>query len=246
MSCVRLHNIGWKTYDALVTDLADSAGIRLTYDRGTLEILDPGMPHSEPILLYKIRYDTYEQLTQDMLNQAAPRMAYHKGMLELMSPSSSHEDIKQLFVDIADAMAEVRDADIFPAGSTTFRKRGLPEGFEADASFYITSADAISRQRAIDLDVDPPPDLIVEVNLSSSSMSKFPTYAALGVPEVWRYRGGQVRIHLLAEGGAYSVSNRSAAFTDLTPDDLTQLIATGLGMRRRQWLRWLRAFAASR
>jgi hypothetical protein len=160
MTCILLHNIAWKTYEALVTDLADSAGIRLAYDRGTVEILDSAMPWSEPILLPNIRYGTYEQLMQDTLDRAVPRMAYHKGTLELMSPSSSHEDIKQLFVDIADAWAEARDVDIFLAGSTTFRKRGLPEGFEADASFYIANADAISRQRAIDLDMDPPPDLI--------------------------------------------------------------------------------------
>jgi len=245
MNGILLHNIGRTTYDALVTDLADSAGIRLAYDRGTVEIHDSGMLWSEPILLHNIRYDTYEQLTQDTLDRAVPRMAYHKGTLELMSPSSSHEDIKQLFVDIADAWAEARDVDIFLAGSTTFRKRGLPEGFEADASFYIANADAISRQRAIDLDMDPPPDLIVEVDLSSSSMSKFPIYAALGVPEVWRYVDGQVHIHLLADA-AYSESHRSAAFAGLTVNDLTQLIAVGLDMRRRQWLRWLRDFAASR
>ncbi len=245
MSCILLRNIGWKTYDALVIDLADSAGIRLTFDCGTLEIRDPGMPESEPIFLHNIRHDTYERLTEDTLDRVAPRMAYHQGTLELMSPSSSHEDIKQLFVDIADALAEARDVDIFPAGSTTFRKRGLPEGFEADASFYIANADAISRQRAIDLDMDPPPDLIVEVDLSSSSMSKFPTYAALRVPEVWRYADGQVSIYLLTDA-EYDMSDGSAAFVDLTVDDLTQLIAEGLGMRRRQWLRWLRDFVASR
>lgn len=244
MSCIQLQNIGWKTYDALAADLAGSPSIRLTYDRGALELHAPAMPWFEPILLYPIRYDTYEQLTQDTLDRAVPRMAYHRGTLELMSPSSSHEDIKQLFVDITDAIAEAEDVDLFPAGSTTFRKRGLPEGFEADASFYIAHANAIDRQRPIDLNLDPPPDLIVEVDLSSSSMSKFPTYAALEIPEVWRYANGKVSIHLLA-GGTYNVSDHSAAFAALSAEVLTQMIATGLSMRRRQWLRWLRVFVAS-
>jgi Uma2 family endonuclease len=121
--------------------------------------------------------------------------------MELMSPRKEHEKIKTLLGRFVAAFAELRGMEIESAASTTFRRQDLDRGFEADESFYIEHADAVRAKEEIDLTIDPPPDLVIEVDMTSSAIRKLDLFAAMGVPEVWRYDGQQLRLfHLQATG----------------------------------------------
>ena len=120
----------------------------------------------------------------------------------------------------------------------------IKRGFEPDASFYIQHAAAGHGHTAIDLDVDPPPDVIIEIDLSHPSLDKFPIYAALGVPEVWRYAEQQVHIYRRVDD-TYTEMTSSAILPGVTNAHLTEFVQTGLELPRLTWIRRVRAWAES-
>ncbi|MDP9363814.1 MAG: Uma2 family endonuclease [Chloroflexota bacterium] len=136
----------------------------------------------------------------DFAERRVPRFAYDRGVLEIVSPTPRHEQDKVALESVVLAIAEELDIDHRPVGSTTYRREELKQGFEADSSFYI-----VNRRFARDLDeidpvVDPPPDLVLEVEVSHPSLDKLAIYAGFGVPEVWRCRANRVSIHRLNNG----------------------------------------------
>jgi len=165
-------------------------------------------------------------------------------MLELMAPSFNHEHVADLLADIVKAVAEAQELDFVPAGSTTFKREDVERGFEPDASFYLQHATAVRGQTVIDLDIDPPPDMIIEIDLSHPSLDKFPIYAALGVPEVWRYAGQQVHIYHRSEA-SYVEMPASTILPSVTSDYLTQWVQSGLELPRLAWIRRVRVWAAA-
>jgi Uma2 family endonuclease len=132
----------------------------------------------------------------------------------------------------------------YGAGSTTYRRGDIGRGFEPDASFYIWNEERIRGKPGIDLSVDPPPDLIIEVDITSPSLDRFPIYAHFGVPEVWRYDGERLVVYKLRNGEYVEVAN-SLALPWLTSDVLTRLVEQGLTMRRTSWARKVREWARS-
>lgn len=194
---------------------------------------------SQRIFLPDIPWELYLSLTEVLSDVAAPRMAYYEGMLEFMAPTFPHEQIHRLFADIVDAIAEARDIDVVHTVSTTFQRADVEAGIEADESFYIEHAAAISPSQGIDLDRDPPPDLVVEVDITNSSMRKLHLMAALKIPEVWRYTTSQVELHVLVDG-IYQAAAESQSFPGISGDFLQDLIHQGQAQPRRQWLRYLR------
>jgi Uma2 family endonuclease len=170
-------------------------------------------------------------------------VAFDRGTLEIMAPSFAHERPLQLLVQIVQILAEVHDMDMISAGSTTFKREDLARGFEPDASFYIQHANDVRGNAEIDLDSDPPPDLVLEIDITHPSLDKFPIYAAIGVPEVWRYAEQKVSIYRHHAGG-YTVEDSSTVLSGVTSQQLTQLVTTGYEMLRPAWLRHVRAWAA--
>jgi Uma2 family endonuclease len=129
-------------------------------------------------------------------------------------------------------------------GSATFRREDLDRGFEPDSCFYIQNASRVAGKKKLDLTIDPPPDLVVEVELTSSIVDKLDIYANLGVPEVWRCSGNAVRI-LRFVSGRYEESPSSLAFPFLTAEKLSELLSQGRNVRRSQWIRTLRRWLDS-
>jgi Uma2 family endonuclease len=157
-------------------------------------------------------------------------MIFHDGVLEIMSPEYPHEVGAERLGLLIRAVALVFDIDCQGSGSTTFRRgqRGLPRGFgrEPDRSYYFARAAAIRRNKVIDLDVDPPPDLWIEVDHRGSSKGRLPLYAALGVPEVWRYRPRRASLWFgQLQGGRYEEITRSVSLPMLTPPIVLELLA---------------------
>ncbi len=151
------------------------------------------------IILPGSQWCTYAQLLQDRGDSHAVLLNYDQGTLELMAPSLSHEHANRVLAMLVETVALASDVDLYPAGSTTFTRQDLARGFEPDSCYYITHAAAVRGKATIDLTTDPPPDLVIEIDITRSSLDKFPLYAAIGVPEVWHYTGDELTIVCLCD-----------------------------------------------
>ena len=134
---------------------------------------------------------------------------------------------------------------MFGAGSTTYKREDLERGFEPDASFYIRNAERVRGKSRIDLDVDPPPDLVVEVDITNPSLDKLPIYARLGVPEVWRYDGERLTVFGL-RGEGYAEVAESSVLPPLTSEALSGLIKESASLDIADWVRGVREWARER
>jgi Uma2 family endonuclease len=196
-------------------------------------------PAAQRIVLHGIRWETYESLLKDLENSSAPRLTYDRGTLEIMSPLQEHEELRHNLEALLEIVAEMRDVDVRGLGSTTFRREDLERGFEPDACFYIQNAERIRGKTQVDLSVDPPPDLVIEIDLARSSLDKLPIYAQLGVPEVWRYTGGSL-VLLLLRDGTYEKQDKSAALPSVDMGSLLALLKEAPSLRRPTWVRKVR------
>jgi Uma2 family endonuclease len=133
---------------------------------------------------------------------------------------------------LVEVMAEEIDLDLVNLGSTTFRREDLQRGFEPDSCFYVQNEERVRGKVEIDPSVDPPPDLVIEVDITSPSLDRFPIYARFGVPEVWCYDGEKVVVYELRNAQYVDVAN-SLALPWFTSEILTRLVEQGLTMRRR-------------
>lgn len=188
-----------------------------------------------------VTYDAYLRMRDDPGNRGQ-RMAYHDGVLEHMSPNLVHDEGARNLLYVVAAYCRTFAVPSRAVGSTTFRK-GTPGalqgvGKEPDESFYLGADVArIAGKTSVDLDVDPPPSLWIEVDNWGGSASKLPLYAGLEVPEVWRYRVRARRLWFgLLTGGRYRKLASSAALPGLTPEIVLDL----LGEYRQSWdaTRW--------
>jgi Uma2 family endonuclease len=175
------------------------------------------LPAGAILVLPQVSWEEYEQLLGDLADRPGIRVSYDEGRLEIMSPSAEHEEYKEFILRLVQILAEERGVALETRGSTTWKRRTIRKGTEPDTCFYVANAARIIGRRTIDLEVDPPPDIVVEIDVTNESLSKFPIYAALGVPEIWRYDGKRVEMYALA-GASYISTPTSKAFRDLTSD----------------------------
>lgn len=202
-------------------------------------------PPEERVLLRDVSWETYERLLGEQGDRRTPRFTYDLGMLEIMSPSAEHEEADHIITQIVCVVAEEMNLDIRGFGSTTFKRADLGRGFEPDSCFYIQNVERIGAASELDLTVHPPPDLVIEIDITSPSLNKFPLYASVGVPEIWVYDGKRASIYLL-EAGNYVKAETSMALPRLTAVVLTNSVAEALNSKRSDWLRSLRAWARQR
>jgi Uma2 family endonuclease len=193
------------------------------------------------VLLRNISWETYERLLEERGESRVPRFAYDRGDLEIMSPSSEHESVAYFVALLVAVLAEEMRINAYGVGSTTYRRSDIGRGFEPDASFYVRNEERIRGKPRIDLTMDPPPDLVVEADITSPSLDKFPIYARLGVPEVWRYDGVRATIFSLQEG-AYVEAGKSVALPSLTSGVLTHFVEESTSLGSTDWLRRVRAW----
>lgn len=199
-------------------------------------------PTVQPVLLDGVSWATYACLLRDFGDSHAARLAYDQGKLEIMAPSFAHERLKSLLTDFIVAVATGMDLDFESAGSTTFKREDIGRGFEPDASFYVQHVDAIRHHTVIDLATDPPPDLVVEIDITSPSLLKLPIYAALGVSEVWRYDGQQVVLYRLLRE-QYEPTDASAVLMGVQYRDIMQFLEQSQHMSRAAWIRLVQNWA---
>ena len=169
-------------------------------------------PPEQIVQLSGISWQTYETLLAEIGDRQI-RLTYNRGNLEIMVPSPEHERFKTIMGRFVETLAEELDVRIEPLGSTTFKRPEL-SGAEPDECFYIQNISAIKGKKRIDLNQDPPPDLVVEIDITSRSENTLQVYADLGVPEVWIYNGARFRFNRL-ENGEYVECEISLAFPSL-------------------------------
>ena len=194
------------------------------------------------VILHGISWETYEQLLSDFQDSHAAHFTYDRGALEIMVLSFKHETVNRTLAQLVSVIAEEMQVDIINAGSTTFKRRDLARGFEPDSCFYIQNEGRISGKAEIDLDTDPPPDLIIEIDITSPSLNKFPVYAHIGVPEVWRYDGTRVTFFILA-GEEYETALESRALPALTSSVAADFLEARTQLKSTVWSRQLRDWA---
>jgi Uma2 family endonuclease len=201
------------------------------------------LPAGGILILSDVSWEEYEQLLADLGDSNMVRVSYDHGRLEIMSPTFGHEKYKDLLLRIADIMAQEMGLGLESAGSTTFKQKELAQGAEPDTCFYVQNASRIIGKMRIDLNIDPPPDVVVEIDISHVSTGKLEFYAAIGVPEIWRYDGKQIQIFQLS-GQHYVEAPASLTFPLLTGDVLSQLLeqskSEGQSATLRSFREWLR------
>ncbi|MBX9628762.1 MAG: Uma2 family endonuclease [Gemmataceae bacterium] len=199
---VVLYGLTWADYDRLL-DARAAAGrkrVKIIYDRGMAEIYTPGggSPRPDPV--------------------ADPEGT-------AVTVGNRHERWKKLLARLLEAAALGFRAPLVGCGNVTLSRADLDRGLEPDECYYVRNAAAACAVRELDLRADPPPDLVVEIESTRTVADRLELYAALGVPEVWRYDGDRLRILLRAAGGAYVDAPAGLAFPRLTADLLGGYLA---------------------
>ncbi|HEY9738753.1 MAG TPA: Uma2 family endonuclease [Trichocoleus sp.] len=196
------------------------------------------------VLLQNISWQTYQSLLRDFENQPAMRLTYDRGLLEIRMPLDPHETYKKLLGRLVEALTEELGIEIRSLGSRTCDREDLERGLEPDQCYYIQNEPAVWNKAQIDLRQDPPPDLAIEIDITSSSVDRLAIYAALGVPEVWRYDGQFLTVYHL-ENKQYCSSKFSAAFPSLSQADIERFLALRTTTKENALIRsfreWVRA-----
>lgn len=202
-------------------------------------------PAEQKVILHNVRWETYERLIDEREDRRVPRFAYDRGELEIMSPSTEHESAAYFLELLVAVLAEEAGVNVYGVGSTTFKREDLERGFEPDACFYVQNEELIRGKPRIDLGIDPPPDLVIEIDITSPSLSKFSIYAQIGVPEIWRHNGERVAIFEL-RGGEYKEIAESAILPPLTGSTLSRFVEESRSTGSVAWMRNVREWAQNR
>jgi Uma2 family endonuclease len=195
------------------------------------------------LVLADVSWDQYEKLL-DLFSDRRLRLTYDRGTLEIMSPSSLHEWYKELLANLVRSLAAGLKVDYVSFGSMRCKSELLARGVEPDACFLIGSYRPDRKWREYEIAVDPPPDLVVEIDLTSGSKVRLATYAALKVPEVWRFDGSDLTVLVLRDG-AYVPVDRSPAFPLAPIERLESFVRDFEDGSERVWMDGIRAWAAS-
>ncbi len=200
------------------------------------------VPPGSQLLIEDVNWQMYEQMLQELGEDRSTRVNYSQGVLEIMNPLSEHEDDKVMLGDFVKVILEELDIEFRSLGSTTFKSQGMNQGIEADDCFYIENEVKIRGKRRIDLTIDPPPDLVIEIDLTSRTQLE--NYKVLGVKEVWRFDGKALSISVLHEG-EYVKAETSYHFpnlpvTEVLPQYLEQSRVEGRNAIVKRFRAWVR------
>lgn len=207
-----------------------------------LELSRIEVPPGQHILLQEVTWEEFERILDELGEHRTSRMAYDNGTLEIMSPLSAHEADKEIIGDLVKALLEELDIEFLTLGSTTFKNQAMLKGIEPDQCFYIQNESQVRGKRRLDLEVDPPPDLALEIDVISRTHPRI--YQALGVPELWRFERENLQINLL-RNGHYQISEQSLIFPNLPlaqiiPQYSVQSRTAGRNATLRAFRQWVK------
>ncbi len=177
-----------------------------------LELRQLRIQPGQQLLLSDVSWQQFENILAELGEHRAAKLSYSHGFLEIMVPLPEHEKAKEMIGDLVKTLLNKRSINYDALGSTTLKNEKMTQGVEPDACFYIQNQAAIIGKNRLNLSVDPPPDLAIEIDLTSRTQLE--NYQILGVPELWRYGKQGLQINIL-QAGKYVESNFSPTFPDI-------------------------------
>jgi len=175
------------------------------------------------VVFHHISWQTFKALLTEIGEDRTSRLIYDQGTLEIITPLMSHEQSNRLIERLIYVLVEEMGLNLVTAGSTTLERPDLERGAEPDSSYYIQNEALMRDREEIDLTQDPPPDLVLEVEYSRSSVDKLRLYASMRVPEFWRYNGRVLRIYRL-DGEQYQLCENSPTFAPVAVSEIPRFI----------------------
>ncbi len=201
-------------------------------------------PAEQRVILHHVSWQTFKNLLTEVGDDRRTRFAYCQGTLEIMSPLYRHENINRFIDDLIRIMTDELDIGMSKGGSTTLTRDDVEAGAEPDSCYYIQSERLVRGRETIDLNAgDPPPDLVIEIDISTNSLDKRSLYAGLAVQEFWRFTGETVQFFVLQPSSVeYQAAERSPTFPWFPPDKLAELLEKRLTLGETQTLRQFRTW----
>lgn len=178
-----------------------------------LELKRIHVPPGQRVILENVTWKELETIIAELGEHRAARIAYDRGILEIISPLAEHQFDKEIISDLVKALLEQLNIEFRCLGSTTFKNQFMAQGIEPDQCFYIKNEAVIRGKKRLDLTIDPPPDLALEIDITSRTHLNI--YQGLQVPELWRFENGILQINIL-EDGVYVQSKSSLNFPNLS------------------------------
>jgi Uma2 family endonuclease len=174
------------------------------------------------LILSGVPWRTYLQLLR-LFDDRHLRITYDQGALEIMTLSAEHEYFKRLLDRLLTALVETLGWELTGLGSLTLKRSKLQRGLEPDECYWIQHEAELRQPKRYNIHRDPPPDLVIEIDITHPSLDRLPIYAAFGVPEVWRYDGAALHFHILTNG-TYTDNPNSQVFPFLAVADVARFI----------------------
>lgn len=201
-------------------------------------------PAEQRIILHSVSWQTFKALLAEVGEDRRTRFAYCQGTLEIMSPLFRHENINRFIDDLIRIMTDELDIGMSKGGSTTLTREDVEAGAEPDSCYYIQNEPLVRGREAIDLNAgDPPPDLVIEIDISTNSLDKRTLYAGLAVQEFWRFTGETIQFFVLQPSDStYQAVDCSPTFPWFPPEKLAELLEERLTLGETQTLRQFRTW----
>jgi Uma2 family endonuclease len=195
------------------------------------------------VLIRGVGWQGYQALLS-MVGDQPVRLTYDREDVELMSPLFKHERIRSLLARMVETLTEELGIPLMSAGATTLKREDLDRGLEADASFYLGDLTRIrdTDNLNLDLEIDPPPDLAIEIEITRSVLNRLGVYGALGVPEIWRFDGRTLRILDRQPDGSYREIPRSKALPWISIEEIARFVQLEETRDDTLWARTFRAW----
>jgi Uma2 family endonuclease len=207
-----------------------------------LELKRITIPPGQRVLLSEVSWQEFEAILEDLGEHRSARVAYDNGTLEIMTPLPEHETGKEIISDLVKALLEELDIEFWSLGSTTFKNQLMSQGIEPDNCFYIQNEAAVRGKDRLVLTVDPPPDLALEIDVTSRTHPSI--YEALGVPELWQFENGKLQINVLQQGKyikcEYSPNFPNFPLIEMIPQYLSQCRTVGRNKTMKAFRTWVR------
>ncbi|BAZ09828.1 hypothetical protein NIES4071_16410 [Calothrix sp. NIES-4071] len=193
-------------------------------------------------VLENISWQTFKAVLAEMGQSRVNRIAYSDGLLEIMTPLMPHESSNRIIEGFVLVLCEEFGFEVKSTGSTTLTRDDLEKGGEPDSSYYIQNEQMVRGRENINLDEDPPPDLVLEIEYSRSRVDKLSLYAKMRIPEFWRFNGTTLRVYVL-KGLHYEEVQISPTFEPVPvkeiPRFVTESKTIGQLMAKKAFREWV-------
>jgi Uma2 family endonuclease len=208
----------------------------------TLQLRQISVPPGHRVLFHEVSWSEFEAILEELGEHRASRVAYLNNTLEIRMPLPEHEKPKIIIGDLLKILLDELEINWEPFGSTTFKRQDMMAGIEPDDCFYIQNSAQMIGREILDLTVDPPPDLAIEIDVTSKT--QLSAYEVLGVPEIWRYENRRLQVYVL-QSGKYAESAISPTFPNFPViEGISQFLEmgrqSGTSQALRAFRRWVR------